>query len=214
MLKIIKGAKYHIPTFQLYKFSCQEISAPRPSKNVLQGLTSRLGRMTIPSMQTAHSGVLVRLAQFYTSMVNTQGGNAMGTRSSIGCMMPNGEIEYVECRFDGYLSHVGRILVEHYNDLDKVLELLLGGDIVSLREDLEHTERESALGFDKIEDFIDCEVKEADWMGDYLLNGEGEYKYLFIKGMWYVVGGLYESDGVTPLMDPLTLAKAIEIWLR
>ena len=135
----------------------------------------------------------------------------MGTRSSIGCVMPNGEIEYVECRFDGYLSHVGRILVEHYNDLDKVLELLLGGDIVSLREDIEHTERESSLGFDKIEDFIDCEVKEADWMGDYLLNGEGEYKYLFIKGMWYVVDGLCDVDRVTPFRRPILVTKAIEI---
>ena len=137
----------------------------------------------------------------------------MGTRSSIGCVMPNGEIEYVECRFDGYLSHVGKILVEHYNDLDKVLELLLGGDIVSLREDLEHTERESSLGYDNLEDRIECEVKEADWIGDYLLKGEGEYKYLFDKGMWYVVSGLCESDCVTPLRRPLPLAKAIEIWL-
>ena len=135
----------------------------------------------------------------------------MGTRSSIGCKMPRGKVAYVECRYDGDLSHVGRLLVEHYNDLDKVLELLLGGDIVSLREDLEHTERESALGFDKIEDFIDCEVKEADWMGDYLLNGEGEYKYLFIKGMWYVVDGLCDVDRVTPFRRPILVTKAIEI---
>ena len=82
-----------------------------------------------------------------------------------------------------------------------------------MREDLEHTERESSLGFTKIDDFMECGVKEADWMGDYLLKGEGEYKYLFDKGMWYVVGGLYESDCVTPLRGPLPLAKAIEIWL-
>jgi len=137
----------------------------------------------------------------------------MGTRSSIGCMIPNGEIEYVECRFDGYLSHVGKILVEHYNDLDKVLELLLGGDIVSLREDIEHTERESSLGFTKIDDFMECGVKEADWMGDYLLNGEGKYKYLFIKGRWYVVSGLCEIDGITPINRPILVAKAIEMGL-
>ena len=47
-----------------------------------------------------------------------------------------------------------------------------------------------------------------------MLKGEGEYKYLFDKGRWYVVGGLYESDGVTPLRGPLPLAKAIEIWLK
>lgn len=134
----------------------------------------------------------------------------MGTRSSIGCKMPRGKVAYVECRYDGDLSHVGRLLVEHYNDLDKTLELLLGGDIVSLREDIESTIRERPLGNDEIED---CEVKEAYWIGDFLLNSNGEYKYLYDKGRWYVVGGLYESDCVTPLRGPLPLAKAIEIWL-
>ena len=119
----------------------------------------------------------------------------------------------MECRYDGGLAHVGLFLAKHYNDYDKALELLLDGDIVSLREDLEHTERESSLGYDNLEDRVDCEVKEANWIGDYLLKGEGEYKYLFDKGRWYVVGGLYESDGVTPLRRPLPLAKAIEIWL-
>ena len=38
-------------------------------------------------------------------------------------------------------------------------------------------------------------------------------KYLYDKGRWYVVGGLYESDGITPLRGPLPLAKVIEIWL-
>ena len=70
-----------------------------------------------------------------------------------------------------------------------MLELLLDGDIVSLREDLEHTERESSLGYDNLEDCVDYEVKEANWIGDYLLNSNGEYKYLFNKGRWYVVVG-------------------------
>ena len=134
----------------------------------------------------------------------------MGTRSSIGCKMPRGKIAYVECRFDGYLSHVGRMLLQHYNDYDKALELLLGGDIVSLREDLESTIRERPLGNDQLED---CDVKEAYWIGDFLLNSNGEYKYLYDKGRWYVVGGLYESDCVTPLRGPIPIAKAIEIWL-
>ena len=137
----------------------------------------------------------------------------MGTKSSIGCMLPNGKIAYVECRFDGYLSHVGRMLLKHYNDLDKALELLLDGDIVSLREDLEHTERESSLGYDNLEDCVECDVKEADWIGDYLLKGEGEYKYLFDKGRWYVVGGLCEIDGITPINRPIPIAKAIEMGL-
>lgn len=80
---------------------------------------------------------------------------------------------------------------------------------MSLREDLEHTERESSLGYDNLQDRIECEVKEADWIGDYLLKGEGEYKYLFDKGMWYVVDGLCDLDGITPIKSSMLLAKAL-----
>ena len=134
----------------------------------------------------------------------------MGTSASIGCKMPNGKIFYVNCRYDGDLKHVGVLLVEKYNDLAKALELLLGGDIESLRADLESTVRASHLDYDELED---CDLKEASCLGEFLRNGGGEYKYLFHKGRWYVVDGLCESDCVTPLKRPLPLAKAIEIWL-
>ena len=134
----------------------------------------------------------------------------MGTSASIGCNMPNGRIFYVNCRYDGDLKHVGVLLVEKYNDLAKALELLLGGDIVSLRDDLESTVRESPLDNDEL---VDRDLKEASCVSDYLLNGNGKYKYLFDKGMWYVVDGLCAEDCHTLLRRPLPLAKAIEIWL-
>lgn len=43
------------------------------------------------------------------------------------------------------------------------------------------------------------------------INGEGEYKYLFDNGRWYVVGGLCEADCVTPLRHPIPVTKAIEM---
>ena len=135
----------------------------------------------------------------------------MGTRASIGCKMGDGKIYYVDCRYDGGLSHVGRILAEQYNDLDKVLELLLGGDIVSLRDDLETTVRASHLDRNQLED---CGLKEASCVDNYLLNGSGKYKYLFKRGRWYVVDGLCESDCYTPLRRPILPSKAIEIWCR
>ena len=73
---------------------------------------------------------------------------------------------------------------------------------MSLQGDLQHTTFEHPK---------DCNVKIAKKVGDYLLNGEGEYKYLFIKGMWYVVEGLCDVDRVTPFRRPILVTKAIEI---
>ena len=134
----------------------------------------------------------------------------MATKASIGYRMYDGRIYYVNCRYDGGLKHVGRLLLKRHNDIDKALELLLGGDIESLRADLESTVRASHLDYDEL---VDCDLKEASCLGEFLRNGGGEYKYLFHKGRWYVVYGLCENDCVTPLRRPLPLAKAIEIWL-
>ena len=108
------------------------------------------------------------------------------------------------------MSHVGRILEKHYCDLEKVLGLLLGGDIVALYDHPTRIERVRPMGYERLED---CDLKEASCLGEFLRNGGGKYKYLFDKGRWYVVYGLCESDCVTPLRRPLPLAKAIEIWL-
>ena len=114
--------------------------------------------------------------------------------------MPNGKITYVECRYDGGLAHVGSLLAKQYNTLDKVFDLISGGSIVSLREDPKDIVRKRPKGCEGLED---CEVKEAYWIGDFLLKGEGEYKYLFDKGRWYVVVGRYEIDDVSWVLLPL-----------
>ena len=124
----------------------------------------------------------------------------MGTSASIGCKMPNGRIFYVNCRHDGDLKHVGLLLAEYYNDLAKALELLLGGDIESLYDLDKGIVRVSHLDCDEVED---CDLKEASCVSDYLLNGGGEYKYLFHKGRWYVVEGRDDMDGISWVLWPL-----------
>ncbi len=124
----------------------------------------------------------------------------MGTRSCIGYKGENGKIAYVICRYDGYLEHVGRILEEHYNDMKKVVELLQGGDIASLREDLELTERERPYNYEQLEEY---KVKIAEGEGDYLLNGGGEYKYLFDEDKWHLVDGRCGMDRLSWVLWPL-----------
>lgn len=55
----------------------------------------------------------------------------MGTRSFIAQQTDRG-IKGVYCHWDGYLSHNGRILQEHYSDPEKLTTLLAEGDISSL----------------------------------------------------------------------------------
>lgn len=49
----------------------------------------------------------------------------MGTRSAILAQtVKNGKIKGFYCHLDGYLSHVGHILLDNYPDLEKVEELM------------------------------------------------------------------------------------------
>lgn len=60
----------------------------------------------------------------------------MGTRSTIALEYADGTVEQVYCHWDGYLSHNGRILQEHYSDPGKLQELIEGGGISSLRPNI------------------------------------------------------------------------------
>ena len=58
----------------------------------------------------------------------------MGTRSSIG-VMHGDKIKAVYCHWDGYLSHNGKILYEHYTS-SKANQLVALGNLSSLGERL------------------------------------------------------------------------------
>lgn len=53
----------------------------------------------------------------------------MATRSLIGRLRDDGTVSFVYCHSDGYLSHNGAILNEHYQDSEKVDQLLALGDL-------------------------------------------------------------------------------------
>jgi hypothetical protein len=53
----------------------------------------------------------------------------MATRSHIGVRNLDGTVDYIYCHFDGYPSHNGKILIDHYADMDKVNALMKLGDL-------------------------------------------------------------------------------------
>ncbi|NBX97404.1 hypothetical protein EBQ81_00870 [bacterium] len=60
----------------------------------------------------------------------------MGTRSLIGVEQGDGSVVWAYCHWDGYLSHNGRRLLDHYQDPYKAWALVIGGDMSSLGEEI------------------------------------------------------------------------------
>lgn len=58
----------------------------------------------------------------------------MSTRSNVGIINADGSVTAIYVHNDGYPSHNGRILLNHYNTEDKVRELLKLGDLSILGE--------------------------------------------------------------------------------
>lgn len=56
----------------------------------------------------------------------------MGTRSTIALEFADGTVEQVYCHWDGYLSHNGKILQDHYSNPFKLRDLIDQGDLSSL----------------------------------------------------------------------------------
>lgn len=60
----------------------------------------------------------------------------MGTRSTIAIQNTDGTVTGIYCHWDGYISHNGRILKEHYDTEERVRALLALGHLSSLRPEL------------------------------------------------------------------------------
>ena len=140
----------------------------------------------------------------------------MGTRSRIG-VMHGDKLKSVYCHWDGYLSHNGKILQNHY-DSDKANHLISLGNLSSLGTDIgEKHEFDCPYHF-KTPEFLawqeakngmctfygrDREETGVDFTVDQsyaeFLSKDYDYEYYYIMndGVWYV-GVAYNVDGMVP----------------
>lgn len=130
----------------------------------------------------------------------------MATRSLITAKLSDGRFGSIYCHFDGYLSHNGQILLEHYNDQVKVDALIALGDLSVLGESVEcpagHSfgkavkgycvaygrdrgEEESEAGYGPT---VEIAIKEGRY-------GAQEYNYLWDGTEWFV-NGLPLADAI------------------
>jgi hypothetical protein len=113
----------------------------------------------------------------------------MSTRSYIGVRNTDSSVDYIYCHFDGYPDHNGKILTEHYADMDKVKALMKLGDLSVLGEqigekhDFNKRTRGWCLAYGR--DRGESNVSVAT--GDYkeLINDQDvDYVYIFSGDYW------------------------------
>ena len=110
----------------------------------------------------------------------------MATRSRIGIELKNGSVLSVYHHWDGYPEWLGCILKTHYNDRQKVAELIDGGDMSSAwtnagwqNETLPTT---GPLYYSSRGE--DCPPRHDKDLATYLQNGE-EFAYFYTQsGDW------------------------------
>lgn len=129
----------------------------------------------------------------------------MSTRSNIGILYLDGSVRMIYCHWDGYPDYMVPVLTKCYNTLEKVSELLLLGDLSSLRERVAPSVGESHT-YDKPVDDITIAYHrdrgEAIHAARFFDNKEKakakmeEYLYLFNQktGKWiYSEGGNFKA---------------------
>jgi len=127
----------------------------------------------------------------------------MGTRSTIALQYEDGSVKQIYAHWDGYLSHNGKILYEHYTDIEKIKHLMDLGPISSLGEEIgvkhDFDDRSdqfkmmcNAYGRDRDEDFSeashydDLKSYVADLSLSAMQSTSQEFNYLYMHGQWMV----------------------------
>jgi hypothetical protein len=134
----------------------------------------------------------------------------MATRSKIAIEDQDGTVRSIYCHWDGYPSHHGPILLEHYTTQEKVESLIALGSISSLAPETEipegvtHNFENPADGIvvayhrDRKEPIA---IKAHGSVNDFIKSDVEEYGYIFTAaGEWLFANGhvgSYDREAVT-----------------
>lgn len=119
----------------------------------------------------------------------------MGTQSHITVEHEKDKFKTIYCHWDGYPSHVGKVLDNHYNTLSKAVELVSLGDMSSLDTTLETSE---FYHRDRGEDIHIHECDDFDKVQDYI-GGYYHYYFDFDKQQWLCDAG----EGYQPIPEAI-----------
>lgn len=110
----------------------------------------------------------------------------MSTNSLIAIENKDLSVESVYCHWDGYLSYNGNILHDHYDSVEKIRELIDGGNMSVLATTPAECEVYSTCGEEPAEKWA-C-IRD---LLDTVRYGDGysgiEFVYIYTHGAWMVV---------------------------
>ena len=122
----------------------------------------------------------------------------MATRATIAKLDDNG-VKAIYLHSDGYLNHAGKILDQHYQDKDKVDELLAHGDVSMLDENIgvkidfndyktRYANKQCKFYMrDRGEKYKQAEqLKDETELIEFSNNCDVDFIYMFAYGYWYV----------------------------
>lgn len=102
-----------------------------------------------------------------------------GTMANIGVLYnSNGQqrLTSILCWYDGYIKNAGRLLVTNFNTESSALELVQGGDVVGLRQEIHRITKYAA----------NSESREWETVNQFLEWSNSDYCYLMSNGVWHV----------------------------
>lgn len=104
----------------------------------------------------------------------------MSTRSTIWIKNDN-EYRGIYVHFDGYIKGNGKILLEHYNSVDKINSLIELGNVSALGETINDT-----IFYHRDRDEDDLSFYNCSSL-DQMEKLFQQYNYLYQDGEWYVI---------------------------
>jgi hypothetical protein len=136
----------------------------------------------------------------------------MGTRSNIIAMTGENEWQRIYCHWDGYISHNGVILSEHYRNRDKIKQLMELGNLSVLGKEIGTKHPFGSGGADECTAYgrdrgdVDMEAKKGLSLAAIWPEPDTWVEYVYVwGGSDWSVG--YPSGGVTALTP---IKEAIE----
>jgi hypothetical protein len=139
----------------------------------------------------------------------------MATRSRIAIENQDGTVSSIYCHNDGYPSHNGIILNDHYPDRSTVEKLISLGDISSLSPEVEPTGPHS---FDRPQSGTvvayhrdrgeDLRIRRDHSIDAFAKSDVEEYGYIMTKeGSWLFIDGHKSGDERMPIPLERALSK-------